>query len=304
MKTLATRAHLGTRSLAAMSLLLALSGCYAAGDDAPLASENIEGALETGGTVDQITARYAAGTKLQTTANLNLRSGASTSHSVVIVMPNASTVTLVDGPSNGWYRVRYGAYTGWAYGAYLKVAPSQPSTGGSTGGGSTGGSTGGSSAVDNAITRARSGVGFSYWWGHGRWLSSGATSSNAGSCRGNCPSCSHSGSYGADCSGYVGKIWQVPSSNSNLSTDSHPYSTYNFYNETGGGAWARINRSNLRRGDALVYNANGAGHIFLYESGDAWGSMWAYEARGCSAGIVRNLRTAASNYVAIRRSGY
>jgi hypothetical protein len=49
-----------------------------------------------------------------------------------------------------------------------------------------------------------------------------------------------------------------------------------------------------------VYNTNGAGHTFLYESGDGWGSMWAYECKGCSYGCVHNLRTATTTYHAIR----
>src|SRR6185503_6827106 len=128
---------------------------------------------------------------------------------------------------------------------------------------------------DTAIQRAKAGVGFSYWWGHGRWKADGATSSNKGSCSGSCPDCSHSGSYGADCSGFAAKVWQVPSSNSDLATDSHPYSTVNFNQDTS--QWSTISRSNLAKGDALVYNKDGAGHIVIYSSGDGWGSMYAYE---------------------------
>ena len=32
--------------------------------------------------------------------------------------------------------------------------------------------------------------------------------------------------------------------------------------------------------------------------------MWAYEAKGCSYGIVHDLRTTSSAYRAIRRTGY
>jgi hypothetical protein len=53
----------------------------------------------------------------------------------------------------------------------------------------------------------------------------------------------------------------------------------------------------------MVYNQNGAGHIFLYEKDDPWGSMWTFEARGCSYGIVHNIRTASSIFQAIRRDG-
>jgi hypothetical protein len=237
-----------------------------------------------------VTASYPVGSVLRVTASaLNLRSGVGTSHSVIVVMPNAARVTLVrSAPSSGWYNVRYGSITGWASGVYLSLV-STPSAAPSTG-------------RDLAIQRARSGVGFSYWWGHGRWLSGGPTSSTRGSCRGSCPSCTHSGSYGADCPGYVAKAWQVPSSNSSLSSDAHPYSTYNFYNEQT--HWRRITRESIARADALVYRSGGSGHVVLYESGSPWGSMWVYEARGCSAGIQRNLRSFASSYRTIRRSGY
>jgi hypothetical protein len=42
----------------------------------------------------------------------------------------------------------------------------------------------------------------------------------------------------------------------------------------------------------------------LFESGaDPWGSIWTYEARGCSTGVVHNLRVAPAQYIAIRREG-
>lgn len=228
----------------------------------------------------------AAGSTLQTTANLNLRTGPSTSYSILKVMPQGSNVIAVTGvPKNGWYQIKYSGTTGWSSGSYLKFISAPAVT-----------------ERDKAVSRAKTGVGFSYWWGHGRWLSTGVTSSTRGACYGSCPSCSHSGSYGADCSGYVAKIWQVPSTNTTLSSDSHPYSTWNFDNEQHG--WFTITRSTAKKADAMVYNSNGAGHIFLYESGDPWGSFWAYEAKGCSYGIVHNIRTASSAYKAIRRSGY
>jgi hypothetical protein len=133
-------------------------------------------------------------------------------------------------------------------------------------------------------------------------LSTGSTSSTKGSCTGSCPSCSHGGSYGADCSGYVAKIWQIPSTNTNLATDSHPYSTATFVGSNS--QWTTIARDSAVKGDALVYNANGAGHIVLYESGDSWGNFWTYEARGCSYGIVHNLRSVTSAYKTIRRVGW
>ena len=87
-----------------------------------------------------------------------------------------------------------------------------------------------------------------------------------------------------------------------VTADRHPYSTYDFVNRTT--HWSRVNRTTLRPGDALTYNTNGAGHMVLFESGaDPWGNLWLFEARGCSTGIVHNLRTVGTNYIAIRREG-
>jgi hypothetical protein len=284
--------------LAALALPT-LAGCSVQQAEGSADSEELVGAEEDDGTdgrgAESVVGSVTAGQQLKTTANLNLRSSASTSAKIYHVIPQGSLVTVVSGtPTSGWYNIKHGGTVGWSYGVYLdRVA--------SSGGGSTAPATGGAN-IDAAIARARAGVGFSYWWGHGRWLPSGPSSSTKGSCSGSCPSCSHSGSYGADCSGYVGKIWQVPSSNSDITDDAHPYSTGNFVNNTS--LWSTVSRGSVKRGDALVYNTGGAGHIFLYESGDGWGSMWAYEAKGCSYGIVHNLRTAGTNYKAIRRAGW
>lgn len=287
-------------SLLPVIALLGLAACSnaigSARDEPGDNQELFAGEEDTGTSAGAITSSYPVGSTLRVTASaLNLRSGPGTSNSVLIVMPNDARVTLVaSAPRSGWYNVRYSSTTGWASGQYLAFV-SSPSTGGGGGGGS-------STGRDGAISRAQSGVGFSYWWGHGRWLPGGPTSSTRGSCSGSCPSCSHSGSYGADCSGFVAKAWQVPGSNTSLTTDAHPYSTYNFYSETT--HWNRISRESIARADALVYRSGGSGHIVLYESGSPWGSHWVYEARGCSAGIGHNLRSFSSSYRTIRRSGY
>jgi uncharacterized protein YraI len=244
----------------------------------------------SGGTAG-VSGPLAVGTSLETVADLNLRSGPSTSYAVLKVMSGGSVVkTAQKDPSNSFYNVEFQGTVGWAHGGYMRAATS------------TGTPAPSSANVQGAIDRAKAGVGFSYWWGHARWLPGGPSASTKGSCSGSCPSCSHSGSYGADCSGYVGKIWQVPSNNNDLTYDWHPYSTATFVGSSS--LWSTVSRSSLKKADALVYNSGGAGHIVLYESGDGWGSMWAYECKGCSAGCVRNLRTASSAYKGIRRSGY
>ncbi len=283
-----------------MAMALAFAGCAGTVGDTDLDSDVMTGAEDEVGTINaELSSGVPIGSHLKTTAALNLRTGAGMGYRVRLVVPKGATVTTVNRstPSGGWYNVKYNGITGWSYGSYLVRV-----SGGSTPPPPT--SSGNIAANDRngAILRAKSGVGFSYYWGHGSWIPNGATSSTRGSCVGSCPGCRHTGRYGADCSGYVGKIWEVPSSNSSLTTDSHPYSTFSF--DGANSQWRTVSRSSALRADAFVYNSNGAGHIFLYESGDGWGSMWAYEAKGCSYGIVKNLRTASSAYKAIRRAGY
>jgi hypothetical protein len=278
-------------SWAAMALLASFvvtsSGCSAASEDDP-DSEELVGADEDVETSEQgVSGSIAVGTKLVATTNVNLRTGASTSYKILHVVPNgAQVVVQASAPSNGFYKVKHDGTIGWTSGQYYKLA----SSGGTT------------TVHDKAIARAKSGKGFSYWWGHGRFRAEGPTSSTKGSCSGSCPSCSHSGSYGGDCSGYAAKVWQVPASNDTLSDDSHPYGTIHF--KVDSSLWKTVSRANLKKADAMVYNTNGAGHIFIYESGDGWGSMYAYECKGCSYGCVAGLRTASSAYHGIRRAGY
>jgi hypothetical protein len=284
------------RAAAALVCTLAPCGCVnQLGPSSEETSDNRElfaDETETSVNQDALTTAQPVGSTLRVTATaLNLRSGPSTGYGVILVMPNDARVTLVtSAPTNGWYQIRYSSMTGWSSGQYLALVSTPPPSGST------------STGADRAIARAQSGVGFSYWWGHGRWRAEGPTSSTRGSCSGSCPSCSHSGSYGADCSGYVAKAWSVPGNNVELTSDAHPYSTYNFYNEQT--HWSRVSRENIRRADALVYRSGGSGHIVLYESGSPWGQSWVYEARGCSSGIGRNLRSFSSSYRTIRRAGF
>jgi hypothetical protein len=142
---------------------------------------------------------------------------------------------------------------------------------------------------------AKPAVGYSYWWGHGRFRTDG---SQPGSCSGSCPSCTHGGQYGGDCSGLAAKAWQIPGPTP-IDEDDHPYSTVNFRNDTT--HWKPISRADAQAGDAFTYNTSGHGHIFLYEKGDPWGSMWAYECSGCKVGCIHGTRSAGSDYIAIRR---
>jgi hypothetical protein len=241
-----------------------------------------------------------------TATSLNLRAGVGTSAAVEGSMPCGTQVAVLDGPSAmpvaGWWNVRWdaaanGAMTGWASGNYL-VAESA-FTASMCGGGTTGGGGGAGTPGDpgDMFGRAKLAVGYSYYWGHGSWRDDAAS---PGSCSGSCPSCTHSGQYGADCSGFVAKVWQVPSA-SPIDLDAHPYSTANFYAEQT--YWKQIPRSTIAAGDAVVRRSGSSGHIALFESGaDPFGAVWLYEARGCATGVVHDLRTVDSTYLTIRRN--
>ena len=247
----------------------------------------------------------AVGSKARVTASwLNLRQAAGTDAAVVVAMPCGAQVNVVSGPSStpaGWWNVTYEQNTGWASGKYL-VAESDFAASLCPAVTPIATVDGGAIISDDAVTaifdRAKLAVGYSYYWGHGSWASDG---SNRGSCSGYCPDCQHTGQYGADCSGFVAKVWQVPNASA-LDKDTHPYSTYNFYNETNR-EWHQVPRSELKAGDALVRRKDTSGHIVLVEdASDPFGDLWLYEARACMIGIVHNLRSVDSSFIAIRRN--
>jgi cell wall-associated NlpC family hydrolase len=267
------------------------------GDDDGAGDLALVGVDESGGGVAASDEVMATVTQARTTANLNLRKSASTSASILAVIPKSTVVTLVSSTqSNGFYNVKYNGITGWSYASYLTPVATEPTTPPPTSV-----DINGPASPANTIARAKAAVGFSYWWGGGAWLEDGPTSSTKGSCSGSCPSCSHSGKYGADCSGLVAKAWQFGTKT--LSVNSHPYSTVSF-NADASGKWSTVSRGSLRAGDALVYNSGGAGHIVIYEKGDGWGSPTVYECRGCSYGCVHNARSFTSKYHGIRRAGF
>jgi uncharacterized protein YraI len=289
MKTTARRMSLSIAAAAAVALGMSmLPAC--SGDDS---SEELIGANEDlGSTSEGVAGTIAVGTTLKSTTDVNLRNGPGTTYSVLHVVPSGAKVTVeAADPKNGFYKIKHDGTVGWSSGKYYTTVASD------------GGSTGELSAArQGALDRGKSMKGFSYWWGHGRWKPEGPTSSTKGSCSGSCPSCSHGGSYGADCSGFVAKAWKVPSSNDDITVDSHPYGTIHFVDSSSN--WSTVSRGSVKPADALVYNSGGAGHIILFEKGDGWGSMYAYECKGCSAGCVYGLRTASSSYKAIRRAGW
>ncbi len=63
----------------------------------------------------------SADTATVTATSLNLRTGPSTSYSIIRTLPQGAEVDVLAGPSNGWYQVSYLGNTGWASGAYLEL---------------------------------------------------------------------------------------------------------------------------------------------------------------------------------------
>ena len=248
--------------------------------------------------VDSVNQSLTANAKMRATSNVNLRKGPGTTFVVLAVIPSKTVVTLLSPVAqNGFLNVDFSGTAGWCASTYL----TELTTTGSAGGSSGPVDVNGAPSADNAIARAKTAVGFSYYWGGGAWPASGATSSNKGSCSGNCPSCTHSGQYGADCSGLVAKAWQYGTKA--LEVNSHPYSTADFVKPLSG-KWSSVTRESVRKGDSLVYNTNGAGHMVIVDKGDAWGALTVYECRGCSYGCTYGSRSFPSTYKTIRRSGF
>ena len=76
---------------------LTAAACAPEGGD----SEDLKGVDESVTTENALTGSLAVGSTLKTTANLNLRTGSSTSKSIIRTMPNGSTVTVCAGASSG-----------------------------------------------------------------------------------------------------------------------------------------------------------------------------------------------------------
>lgn len=56
----------------------------------------------------------------QTTANLNVRTGAGTNHNIIRTLPNGTNLTIL-GESNGWFRIQSGNTTGWVSSEFVRI---------------------------------------------------------------------------------------------------------------------------------------------------------------------------------------
>src|SRR5205823_5599292 len=150
---------------------------------------------------------FLAGDEMRATTDVNLRTGPGTSNAVILVIPRTGISKALAGEQSGWVKVVYAAREGFTSAHYEELVP--PGSG--------------ADLASAFIARGKLSIGFSYWWGHGAWTTDATAA--PGSCSGSCPTCTHAGTFGADCSGMVAKAWLVPAANWSLSGDSHPYST-------------------------------------------------------------------------------
>lgn len=159
--------------------------------------------------------------------------------------------------------------------------------------------------VEAILCRGASAEGFSYAWGGECWCGA-ACSPDLASCEpglctadpggSGCPDCTHEGAYGADCSGFVSKVWQVPSPfaleacgvdrfTAAAFTEDHDY-------------WTVVSMDELEPGDAVASQTH---VILVLGDEDPHGEREVVEAKGCSYGVVRHSRSFSSTYGGARR---
>ena len=242
------------RSLA-LSVLLALGvaslvGCSgAASTDGAVAADDSSTSDASALSVKSL----AVGATLTTTASLNLRTGPSTGHSVITVIPRGASVSLKSTTSHsGWLSISYDGNDGYSSGQYLKVATS--SGGGTTtdGGTSTGGGTTTTGGTD-PIARAEEWVAADMPYCGG--TNGGHDSICGGTCeRGGSADNSDWNSYRSDCSGLVSYAWGLAAPG--LTTAGFaPFNTSASY---------EVDATTLQAGDAL--NSYPEQHIILFKA--------------------------------------
>lgn len=89
--------------------------------------------------------------------NLNLRSGASLSSGILLIMPKGSTVKVLDSSNASWAKVQTSSGAqGWCYKSYLKISASAPASSG------TPSQTSGLTATTTDYLNLRAGAGLNY----------------------------------------------------------------------------------------------------------------------------------------------
>ncbi len=155
------------------------------------------------------------------------------------------------------------------------------------------------------VCRGTSAEGFSYEWGGECWCASGCapdlTSCQPGVCTPNpgysgCPNCTHTGTYGADCSGFVSKAWQVPEPYALNACDVSRYTASSFTADHA--YWDVVPMTELQPADAAASQTH---VVLIIDYEDPYGEHEVVEAKGCVYGIIRQSRSFSSSFSGARR---
>ena len=287
------------------SLLLLLSaGCAVQAPPETHDTPGLEPSAGAGGDVGALAQAIVSGKQPRQTAlytwsqplGTTLYEWAAENAPIIRMLPDLCVVTVANiNPKNGYYQVVHAGTWGWIHGSELRKHHDTVE--------------GLSPRRREALALAQSAMGFSYWWGHGRWVASGPTAfpvENVGECDGSCPKCEHWATgpeeYGADCSGFMSTIWGF--------WDTDPESAHDGFRTA---RFAKPHKK-LRRipieealtGDAVMYydEAKQRGHIFMVGSPmDETGRLPSYECMGCEEGCRPNVRWKAKlgSWFALRR---
>ncbi len=230
-----------------------LSGCAGSASAADGASSSAADDSSASALSSALATSIPVGSTLKTVAYLNLRTGAGTDHSVILVIPDGAKVTVESATSTrGWYYINYDGNLGYSAGQYmvLESSGSGGSDGGTDSGSGSGGDDGGTTSTA-AVTRASSWVSAAVPYCGG--VNFGTDAICGGTCeRTGAADNSAWNSYRSDCSGFVSYSWGLAAPG--LTTSGFaPFDT---------SVSSEIDADELQPGDAL--NSVPEQHIVLF----------------------------------------
>ena len=213
------------------------------------------------GSSSQETTSGKSGQVVNVHSSLNVRSGASTSSSVIGSLSNGSKVTIV-GESGSWYKINYGNTTGYVSKEYVSLGSSVPNTGNNSGNSNSNATSSTYETVYNAMTQH---LGSPYVWGGAGEL---LTTSYVRTMMSIYPSQAAAGRYNRalqyadqgyrafDCSGLMQWGYRQAGINIGRST----------YDQIFNGVEVSI--YNVKPGDLLFYSS--LEHVGMYVGNDMW----------------------------------
>ncbi len=219
------------------------------------------GASNSSESSSQETTSGKSGQVVNVHSSLNVRSGASTSSSVIGSLSNGSKVTIV-GESGSWYKINYGNTTGYVSKEYVSLGSSVPNTGNNSGNSNSNATSSTYETVYNAMTQH---LGSPYVWGGAGEL---LTTSYVRTMMSIYPSQAAAGRYNRalqyadqgyrafDCSGLMQWGYRQAGINIGRST----------YDQIFNGVEVSI--YNVKPGDLLFYSS--LEHVGMYVGNDMW----------------------------------